>query len=89
MAPNTSLPFFTYRFHPQNLGTEIMILKFEIVDIKTETGRADDYAVMERGDTTGDSAMTILGWDEIGKFDHYFIDPVYVRVTTPTTAGRF
>ena len=54
--------------------------KFEIIDIKKAAGNIADFAIIESGDTTGDTALTLLGWDEIGKFDSWFANPIYIRV---------
>tara|TARA_R110002051_G_scaffold38236_4_gene81571 strand:- start:149 stop:337 length:189 start_codon:yes stop_codon:yes gene_type:complete len=54
--------------------------KFEIIDIKKAAGNIADFAIMETGDTTGETALTLLGWDEIGALDSLFINPVYIRV---------
>ena len=49
------------------------------VDIDKADGNMDDYVVMEKGDP--ETALVLLGWDEVGLFDHEFTNPVYARMT--------
>jgi len=49
------------------------------VNIDKADGNMDDYVVMEKGNP--ETAMVLLGWDEVGLFDHEFTNPVYARMT--------
>jgi len=49
------------------------------VDIDKAKGNADDYVVMEKGKP--ETAYVLLGWDEVGLFDHEFTHPVYALTT--------
>ena len=53
-------------------------MEYQEVDITTAKGNIDDYAGMEKGNP--DTALTMLGWDEVGEFDNLFSTPVYVRI---------
>ena len=53
-----------------------MTIQFTEVNIDTAQGNADDHAVMEKGKP--ETAITLMGWDEVGLFDHEFTNPVYV-----------
>ena len=45
------------------------------VNIDKAEGDIDDYVVMEKGKP--ETAMVLLGWDEVGLFDSEFTNPVY------------
>lgn len=36
-----------------------------------------ELVIMEKGDQTGETALTLYGFDEIGMFDSEFTSPVY------------
>ena len=36
-----------------------------------------ELVIMEKGDQTGETALTLYGFDEIGMFDSKFTSPVY------------
>ena len=56
-----------------------LAFKLTEVDITKvpEGSNADDYGVMEKGKP--ETAVHLLGWDEVGLFDHEFKNPVYIR----------
>lgn len=61
-------------------------MKYTEVNIHEEKGRADDYVVMEKGQP--DTALLLLGWDEVGLFDHNFKHPVYARIDKEGTENE-
>jgi len=53
-------------------------MEYREVDIDTAKGNIDDFALMEKGKP--DTAVVLLGWDEVGLFDGGFENPIYVRI---------
>ena len=75
MSKKSNPKFETYEYQSE-YGT-ILILQEVDID-KVEPGaNADDFSCMEKGKP--ETALCLMGWDEVGMFDHEFKNPVYVR----------
>lgn len=54
------------------------------IDIDNYDGLCDGICVMDATEFvngTIDNALTLLGFDEVGMFDHEFNNPIYVKIT--------
>lgn len=75
MSKKSNTKFDTYEYQSE-YGTIFILQEVDINDVETGAD-ATDFCCMEKGKP--ETAMVLYGWDEVGEFDHYFKNSVYVR----------